>query len=211
MYCKFCNREAKSNKSNSQHEIRCKLNPDKIRTDYCASNLKNRGKSNQYIKAKETGIPYIISEETRLKMSLSSIISNSKNNKVEISRKLSESMKKAHKEGRAWNIGRSRWNNEPSYPEKFFMKVIENEFIDKNYLREYPFSKYSLDFVWLHKKKVIEIDGDQHQRFPEYAARDKRKDKLLTENGYEVLRIAWKDMYNHTKEYIQKAYEFIHH
>lgn len=28
-------------------------------------------------------------------------------------------MKLAHKEHRAHNIGQSRWNNEPSYPEKF--------------------------------------------------------------------------------------------
>ena len=44
---------------------------------------------------------------------------------------ISKSMKKAHAEGRAHNIGESRWNNEPSYPEQWFMKVIENEFIDK--------------------------------------------------------------------------------
>lgn len=50
-------------------------------------------------------------------------------------KRISESMKKAHEEGRAWNIGKSRWNNEPSYPEKFFMKVIENEFQDKGYIR----------------------------------------------------------------------------
>jgi len=42
--------------------------------------------------------------------------------------KMSKAMKKAHAEGRAHNIGTSRWNNEPSWPEQFFMKVIENEF-----------------------------------------------------------------------------------
>jgi len=53
---------------------------------------------------------------------------------------ISGSMKKAHKERRAWNIGMSRWNNEPSYPEEFFMKVISNEFEDKKYINEYPIS-----------------------------------------------------------------------
>lgn len=56
-------------------------------------------------------------------------------------------MKKAHKENRAWNIGKSRWNNKSSYPEEFFIRVIENEFSDKNYIREYPFKRFSLDFV----------------------------------------------------------------
>lgn len=123
--------------------------------------------------------------------------------------KIRSSMKKAHAEGRAHNIGHSRWNNEPSWPEKWFMKVIENEFKDRDYKREHPFSKYSLDFVWLHKKKVIEIDGEQHDRFPEQKARDIAKDALLVQHGYEVLRLRWKDICENTKEYVQQMKEFI--
>lgn len=123
--------------------------------------------------------------------------------------KVSEGMKKAHKEERAWNIGMSRWNNEPSWPEEFFMKVIENEFEDKEYINEHPVGIYSLDFAWVHKKKVIEIDGDQHQRFEEYKERDKRKDKFLKKEGWKILRISWKDMCNHTKREIQKCKDFI--
>ena len=66
-------------------------------------------------------------------------------------------MKKAHKEGRAWNIGSSRWNNKPSYPEQFFLKVIENEFDDKGYVREYPFGRFSLDFAWPHKNYALKL------------------------------------------------------
>ena len=119
-------------------------------------------------------------------------------------------MKKAHAERRAWNIGKSRWNNEPSYPEQFFMKVIENEFVDKNYINEHPIGIYSADFCWPHLKKIIEIDGDQHQRFEEYIERDKRKDEFLNEAGYEVLRVVWKDMFNNPKEMIHICYEFVH-
>ena len=118
-------------------------------------------------------------------------------------------MKKAHQEGRAWNIGKSRWNNSPSYPEMFFMEVIENEFVDKNYVREFPLGLFSLDFAWKNKKKCIEIDGDQHSRFEEYKKRDLRKDTFLKENGWQVLRIKWKDMYKDTKFYIKLAKEFI--
>lgn len=123
--------------------------------------------------------------------------------------KISNSMKNAHKEGRAWNIGKSRWNNKPSYPELFFMKVIENEFIDKNYKREYPFGKYSLDFAWVHKNKVIEIDGEQHERFDFYKKRDIMKDNYLRDKGWEILRIKWKDMFSNTKEYIILCKKFI--
>ena len=37
---------------------------------------------------------------------------------------ISKSMSKAHQEGRAHNIGKSRWNSKQSYPESFFEKVI---------------------------------------------------------------------------------------
>lgn len=123
--------------------------------------------------------------------------------------KISHSMKIAHKERRAHNIGESRWNNEPSYPEKWFMTVIENEFEDKNYQREYPFHIFSLDFAWIDKKKCIEIDGDQHQRFNDYKARDQRKDTKLKEDGWQVLRLVWKDVFAEPKKWIQIAKDFI--
>jgi very-short-patch-repair endonuclease len=123
--------------------------------------------------------------------------------------KIGDSMKRAHEEGRAWNIGKSRWNNEPSYPEQFFMKVIENEFFDKKYSREYPIGIYSIDFAWVDKKLAIEIDGSQHQRYEEYQKRDKKKDSILIENGWKVLRISWKDLSNEPKKFIEIAKDFI--
>jgi len=128
----------------------------------------------------------------------------------EIKQKISDSMKKAHSEGRAWNIGKSRWNNKPSYPETFFMQVIENEFLDKDYIREYPIGIYSLDFAWPHLKKAIEIDGDQHQRFQEYIDRDIRKDTFIKDNDWSVLRIPWKDLFNDPKTFIYNSIKFIH-
>ncbi|MBO6031767.1 MAG: DUF559 domain-containing protein [Prevotella sp.] len=123
--------------------------------------------------------------------------------------KVSEGMKKAHQEGRAHNIGVCRWNNEPSYPESFFIRVIENNFSDKSYKREYPFVRFSLDFAWPHKKRAIEIDGDQHWRFQEVIDRDKVKDALLKENGWQVLRIRWIDMSKEPHFWIAKAKDFI--
>lgn len=102
-------------------------------------------------------------------------------------------MKLAHKEGRAHNIGECRHNNEPSYPEKWFMRVIENEFSNKNYIREFPFYRYSLDFAWPDLKICIEIDGEQHERFEEYKERDIKKDELLKQEGWKELRISWKE------------------
>lgn len=127
----------------------------------------------------------------------------------ETKKKISESMKKAHKEGRSWNIGQSRWNNEASYPEIFFKEVINNEFNDKNYESEYPIGIYSADFAWVHLKKIIEIDGSQHKRFEEYKERDKRKDIFLKKNGWKILRLEWKKVFKDTKKYIKIAKSFI--
>lgn len=129
--------------------------------------------------------------------------------KEEIKKKISLGMKKAHKEGRAWNIGKSRWNNKQSYPEKFFINVIENEFEDKNFVNEFSFGIYSLDFAWPHLKKCIEIDGDQHYRFKEYIERDIKKDKYIIDNEWKILRIRWKDFFNNPKKYIKIAKNFI--
>ena len=121
---------------------------------------------------------------------------------------VSNGMKEAHKNGKAWNIGQSRWNNQPSYPEIFFMKVIKNEFDDKNYNFEVPFHRFSLDFAWKHKKKVIEIDGQQHEK-NEQKERDIKKNELLKEEGWEILRIQWKDMCSNTKKWITISNNFI--
>ena len=145
-------------------------------------------------------------EKRMKKMSLAGI-----GRKIDKSTKIriSISMKKAHAEGRAHNIGSSRWNNKPSYPESFFKKVIENEGIDAGYKTEYPVGIYSIDFAWCHKKIAVEIDGQQHQRFEEYKNRDNRKDLHLKSLGWKVYRIPWIDFFNNTKAWIGKIKSII--
>lgn len=212
--CGYCGSRRKNHNSWINHERLCKENPNRQKTIFADPNFqksnKNGGSGNQYTKAQELGLPKPeVSKETRKKIGEKSRLNNLNRDKS-VNEKISESMKKAHAEGRAWNIGKSRWNNEPSYPEKFFMKVIENEFLDKEYENEYPIGVYSADFCWPHLKKIIEVDGDQHQRFEEYKERDKRKDEFLISEGYQVLRVIWKEMYNNPREKIKECYDFIH-
>ena len=122
---------------------------------------------------------------------------------------LSEMMKERHRLGLAWTLGHNKRNSEPSWPEQWFMGIINREFDDRNYEFELPFHRYSLDFAWDHKKKVIEIDGEQHQRFTEQIESDKRKDQLLKENGWLILRIPWKDCFNSPQLWIEQAKKFI--
>lgn len=122
---------------------------------------------------------------------------------------ISEAMKKAHSEGRAHNIGECRWNNEHSWPEKWFIQVIENEFEDKNYKCEVPFHRFALDFAWIEKKRCIEIDGNYHEREDQHK-RDIAKDELLKSEGWQILRMPWKEVFANPKLWIQKAKDFIH-
>ena len=214
LLCKHCGKECKNENSLRNHQRLCKLNSTRQST-YFETNqeklIKQRkiqGTENQYTKAKKLGLPPpSLSDETRKKLSTSTTKQNA-NRPNSVNLKISNSMKKAHAEGRAWNIGKSRWNNEPSWPEKFFMEVIENEFVDKNYTREHPVGIYSIDFAWVEKKLAIEIDGDQHQRFESYKNRDLKKDQVLRDEGWQVLRIIWKDMFHDTKKYIKIAKDF---
>ena len=123
--------------------------------------------------------------------------------------RISESMKRAHQEGRAHNIGECRWNNEHSWPEKWFIEVIANEFEDKDYQCELPFHRFALDFAWIKKKKCIEIDGNYHEK-EDQKKRDFEKDKLLKEEGWQILRMPWKEVFAKPKEWIEKAKSFIH-
>ena len=77
--CKYCEKECKNNNSLKQHEIRCKLNENKIevKSNFIKYNekLKNgeltKEYSNHYSKAKTLGLPKPeISNETRKKLSI---------------------------------------------------------------------------------------------------------------------------------------------
>ena len=117
----------------------------------------------------------------------------------EFKRKRSENMKERHKNGTATTFADLRRREEPSYPEQWLMKVIQ----------EQPFHTFSLDFYWPETKKVIEMDGRFHKISEYQQDCDRRKDELLKQEGYKELRIDWEYCFNHTQEIIKQIKEFI--
>lgn len=120
----------------------------------------------------------------------------------------SESMKKAHAEGKAY-VWKHRIT-EPTWPEQWLINVLKNELgmeCGKDYSREVPYNGFFLDFCWKDRKIVIEMDGEQHERLQEQIERDQRKDVLLAKDGYKELRIPWKLCFHNPKEWIQKIKE----
>lgn len=89
------------------------------------------------------------------------------------------------------------------------MTLIETRFDDKKVVRELQFHLFNLDFAWPHKKKSIELDGEQHFRFESYRQRDERKNAALTNEGWQYLRIPLKEFYSDKEAWIQKANDFI--
>jgi len=120
---------------------------------------------------------------------------------------ISKSMILAHKEGRAWNIGKSRWNNEKSWPEKFFERFLKQNNI--SYTCEYPIGIYSIDFVILGEKMAIEIDGKQHFEDIKQMERDKNKNILLKTQNWKILRIKWTRLFNDTQNTLQETLNWI--
>lgn len=108
----------------------------------------------------------------------------------------------------------SGWSNRNiiSYPEKFFIEVLNNNNliyehnkpIKKKDLGYDENSNYFLDFYFEDKKIDLEIDGKQH-KLKDRKESDKKRDELLINNGIKVYRIEWKSINNEKgKIYIEK-------
>ena len=115
----------------------------------------------------------------------------------EICERMSVAKKKSYLLGRS--VG---WVNRKiiSYPEQFWMKVLENNGI--KYVHNAPISKkqlginqrgtYFLDFL-IGDNIDLEIDGVQH-KYTERKLSDQKRDMCLIDNGYVVYRIEWNEV-----------------
>lgn len=80
-----------------------------------------------------------------------------------------------------------------SYPEKFWIKVLNNNKIE--FVSESKVGKYFLDFyIEINGRKIdLEIDGSQHLR-EDRKESDRKRDVYLRKEGYEVYRIEWNEI-----------------
>ena len=122
--CQYCGKECKNLNSLRQHEIRCKQNPNRI---ICLGNkgaTKGYKGKNQYIKAKELGLPKpSISEETRQKFIN---IWKGKHHKLETKEKISKGIIKAIKE----------------HPESYSSSNVNGR------VKHYEYKGYRIDGLW---------------------------------------------------------------
>jgi very-short-patch-repair endonuclease len=101
-----------------------------------------------------------------------------------------------------------------SYPEKFFIKVLENNNLINKCITNYPVKKrnlgiesdanYFLDFYFPELKLDLEVDGKQH-KYEDRVKSDKKRDSLLKSIGIKVYRIKWKNPNSvENKKYVKK-------
>lgn len=122
----------------------------------------------------------------------------------------SKLMKERHKNGTACTF-QNRKNQPHSYPEKWIIKVLENNFGLKeniDYITELPFHGYFLDFAWPEKRLCIEIDGELH-RFEEQQKRDINKDEFLKNEGWKELRLKWSFILKNKESAIKIIKDFL--
>lgn len=202
--CKYCGEEFSNKKKYNFHEKHCDKNPTKL--VYNKGQAWNKGLTKETSDiVKQYGNTYSTNYyKGQIKIWCKDIHLDE-----DIKNKISCSMVLAHKEKRAWHIGTNKWRKLQSYPEYFFETFVIPNVNDKNYLKEFKIYRYYLDFAWEHKNKCIEIDGEQHQRFERNIERDKRKDKYLNDNGWEVLRIESKYLINNLDDCIKLVKNFI--
>lgn len=102
--------------------------------------------------------------------------------------------------------------NITSYPEKFWINVLNNNNI--SFTRELYVEKYFLDFVIIKNDKTIdlEIDGKQHE-YKDRKESDIKRDEFLTSRQYLVYRVKWNEINSESgklkmKDKIDKFLEF---
>lgn len=104
------------------------------------------------------------------------------------------------------NPDKTAWRlSNVSYPEKLFIGYIESNGLNKKYaiIREYSVFPYFIDFAFVNQMVAIEIDGSQHL-LPDRKESDDKKDKLLNELGWLVIRISEKEIKTNIEEVFNK-------
>lgn len=130
--------------------------------------------------------------------------------KSEGSKKAAETQRKM-----GYAIGWKVRTKEPSYPEKYFIELLNSYNIEYN--RELFVYKWFIDFALSGRKIALEIDGKQHDE-PKRKKSDLMKDAYLVNAGWEVIRIRWYNpineknknlLYSQIDSFLQKYFKSI--
>ncbi|QBQ76898.1 hypothetical protein WFK_00135 [Escherichia phage vB_EcoM_WFK] len=205
--CKHCNMEFDiSNKPKgwmANHTRWCKSNPklelykESSKSAIAAMNKARiaSGNLNQYVVSKKTGVPVVISEETRQKLSAASL---GREHSEEARIKISNARKKWLNE----NPDKHPWKKNTKFksvPCEFLKsKLIENGI---SFIEEYQPVKnraYCTDIALIDKKIIIEVNGNQHYSNPKkkiLAPYYKERHDIIKSLGWEIYELHYAEVY----------------
>jgi hypothetical protein len=186
-------------------EVQLFYNNDKTWRDICEYfNISQ----NLIISAKKLGLFISRSKSESISISLRK---TPRKHSEETKKKLSEIRKKYLAENPDKVPYKLNHSSKESYPEKYFTEVFGNEGIEV--VKSFNIGIYELDFCILDKKIDIEIDGSQHYYDEKIVESDKRRNKFLEDNGWDIIRINWSDYqklgFEYKKEYISNLKSYI--
>lgn len=206
--CKYCGKECKNKNSLTQHELRCKKNPNKLKSGIEFYNESTHDVWNKGL-TKETDARVLkqsITIKNRYKNGDILPYFLGKKHSNESKKKLSESMKKYLKENPDKVPYLRNHSSKMSYPEEYFIEVFKKENIDLKY--HLQVGLYELDFYNKTVKKYVEIDGSQHY-LPESIIRDEKRTEYLNSLGWKGIRICWSQYQKMTFDEKKKIIEEI--
>jgi len=186
-------------------EVQLFYNNDKNWSDVCEYfNISQ----NLIISAKKLGLFISRSKSESISISLRK---TPRKHSDETKKKISEIRKKYLQENPDKVPYKLNHSSKESYPEKYFTEVFGNEGIEV--VKSFNIGIYELDFCILDKKIDIEIDGSQHYYDEKIVESDKRRNKFLEDNGWDIIRINWSDYqklgFEYKKEYISNLKSYI--
>jgi very-short-patch-repair endonuclease len=81
-----------------------------------------------------------------------------------------------------------------SLPEVLLWQVLRKRPAGLKFGRQFPIRQVTVDFACLERRLVIEVDGEAHSR-GDKPRRDAARDALLRGEGFRVVRIAARDVF----------------
>lgn len=196
--CKICNRVLDNIGNLNQHIKKCqKLSniKDEIINLYVNKNYSVRDLRNKF-KIQSGDIKNVLGDKIRSFSESNKIAHKKYPEKFKHSEETKKKLRNIRLEFMKNNPDKTSWRlSNVSYPEKLFIEYIESNGLDKKYsiIREYSVFPYFIDFAFVNQMVAVEIDGSQHL-LPERKESDVKKDKLLNDSGWYIIRISEKEI-----------------
>ena len=196
--CKICNRKLDNVGNLKQHIKKCEklhlIKDELIRLyvdeSYSVKDLRKK------FKFQSDDIKFVLGDKVRSASDANKLAHKKYPERFKHTEESKKIMREKRLEFMKNNPDKTAWRlSNVSYPEKLFIEYVESNGLDKKYsiVREYSVFPYFIDFAFVNQMVAIEIDGSQHL-LPERKERDDKKDKLLNELGWLVIRVSEKEI-----------------